>query len=115
MVAAFMALTSCNGSNNGEKLTTVIHLSASQDLLDVCDIEVTYKGKGGVDIVDTVKHHLQESALVIRNPDCGGNAILGHGSVVRQCTVVGESKSEIAISIFSPWSSISIPGGGSSI
>lgn len=64
MVAAIMALTSCTGSNNGEKLTTVIHLSASQDLLDVCDIEVTYKGKGGVDIIDTVRTKIWEKTIV---------------------------------------------------
>ena len=64
MVAALMALTSCSDSNNGEKLTTVIHLSASQDLLDVCDIEVTYKGKDGVDIIDTIRTKIWEKNIV---------------------------------------------------
>ena len=53
---------------------------------------------GNRDISGGMRYSDVRSSLVIRNPDCGGNAILGHGSVVRQCTVVGENKSEVAIS-----------------
>jgi len=53
MVFAILALASCD-SNKGEKLTSEIRLQLSRDLLKVCDLEITYKGKGGVDIVDTI-------------------------------------------------------------
>ena len=65
MVAAIIALTSCGGkASKGDKLTTTIQLKASYDLLEVCDIEVTYKGKGGVDIVDTVKTTTWKKTIV---------------------------------------------------
>ena len=53
---------------------------------------------GNHDISGGMRYSDVRSSLVIRNPDCGGNAILGHGSVVRQCTVVGTNKNETAIS-----------------
>ena len=53
---------------------------------------------GNRDISGGMRYSDVRSSLVIRNPDCGGNAILGHGSVVRQCTVVGTNKNETAIS-----------------
>lgn len=52
---------------------------------------------GNRDISGGMRYSDVRSSLVVRNPDCGGNAILGHGSVVRQCTVVGAAKSETAI------------------
>ena len=48
-------LISCTGeSKRGERLTTMLSVEASQDLIDVCDIEIIYKGKGGVNMVDTI-------------------------------------------------------------
>ena len=50
-----MALTSCvETGKKGERLTTELCIKSSQDLIDVCDIEVTYKGKGGVNMTDTI-------------------------------------------------------------
>lgn len=56
MVLATAAFTSCGGSDtaSGKKLVTTILIKSSQDLIDVCDIELTYKGKGGVDVIDTI-------------------------------------------------------------
>ena len=56
MVLAILALTSCGGSDaaGGNKLGTMIQIKSSQDLIDAYDIEVTYKGKGGVDVIDTI-------------------------------------------------------------
>ena len=48
-----MILTSC-GNAKGEKLSTILSIAPSQDLLEACDIEVTYKGKGGIDMTDTI-------------------------------------------------------------
>lgn len=54
-VTALMMLSSCiDNTKRGERLTTMLTVNPSQDLLEACDIEVTYKGKGGVDIVDTI-------------------------------------------------------------
>ena len=52
---------------------------------------------GNRDISGGMRYSDVRSSLVVRNPDCGGNAILGHGSLVQQCTVVGVAKSETAI------------------
>ena len=50
-----MVLTSClETGTKGERLTTELCIKSSQDLIDVCDIEVTYKGKGGVNMTDTI-------------------------------------------------------------
>lgn len=50
-----MALTSCvERPKEGDQLTTMLTIESSQDLIDVCDIEVTYKGKGGVNKIDTI-------------------------------------------------------------
>ena len=56
MVLAILALTSCGGRDaaGGNKLGTMIQIKSSQDLIDAYDIEVTYKGKGGVDVIDTI-------------------------------------------------------------
>ena len=48
-----MALTSCI-EKRGEQLTSMLTIESSQDLLDACDIEITYKGKGGIDLTDTI-------------------------------------------------------------
>lgn len=50
-----IALTSClETSKKGDRLTTELYVKSSQDLIDVCDIEVTYKGEGGVNMTDTI-------------------------------------------------------------
>ena len=50
-----MALTSCFDKNTKEgQLTTELCIESSDDLMEVCDIEVTYKGKGGVNLIDTI-------------------------------------------------------------
>jgi hypothetical protein len=49
-----MALTSCIEKGNGERLSTMLTIESSKDLLDACDIEITYKGEGGIDLVDTI-------------------------------------------------------------
>ena len=56
MVLVITAFTSCDSRNIrlGNKLVTTINIQSSQDLIDVCDIEVTYKDKGGVDVIDTI-------------------------------------------------------------
>lgn len=46
-------LTSCI-DKRGDRLTSMLTIKSSQDLIDVCDIEITYKGKGGVNMVDTI-------------------------------------------------------------
>ena len=49
------ALTSCvEEGKKGEQLTTMLTIESSQDLIDVCDIEITFKGKGGVNTIDTI-------------------------------------------------------------
>ena len=48
-----MALTSC-GKAKGEKLSSMLSITPSQDLLEACDIEITYKGEGGIDMTDTI-------------------------------------------------------------
>lgn len=57
VLMGIMALTSCHETNKEEGdglLTTELCIMSSQDLIDVCDIEVTYKGKGGVNMTDTI-------------------------------------------------------------
>ena len=48
-----MVLTSC-GNANGERLSTMLSITPSRDLLEACDIEITYKGEGGIDMTDTI-------------------------------------------------------------
>ena len=59
MILATVAIVSCTpGSDNkphGKKeLTTTIQVEASDDLIAASDIEITYKGKGGIDVTDTI-------------------------------------------------------------
>ena len=50
-----MALTSCTGeAKRGDQLTAMLSVESTQDLIDACDIEITYKGKGGINRVDTI-------------------------------------------------------------
>ena len=50
-----MAITSCTeDAKKGDRLTTTLTIESSQDLIDVCDIQITYKGKGGVNTIDTI-------------------------------------------------------------
>ena len=59
LILAAVAIVSCTpGSGNkplGKKeLTTTIQVKASDDLIAASDIEITYKGKGGIDVTDTI-------------------------------------------------------------
>lgn len=59
LILATVAIVSCTpGSDNkphGKKeLTTTIKVEASNDLIAASDIEITYKGKGGIDVTDTI-------------------------------------------------------------
>lgn len=59
MILATMAIVSCTpGSDNkphGKKeLTTTLQVEASDDLIAASDIEITHKGKGGIDVTDTI-------------------------------------------------------------
>ena len=59
LILATVAIVSCSqGSGDnpfGKKiLQTSILVSASDDLIAASDIEITYKGKGGVDVTDTI-------------------------------------------------------------
>ena len=59
LILATVAIVSCTpGSDNkphGKKeLTTTIQVEASEDLIAASDIEITYKGKGGIDVTDTI-------------------------------------------------------------
>ena len=58
MLVAAMALTSCSQQQaENEKdvpLKVTYILDCSKDLLNLCDIVVTYKGNDGVDAVDTI-------------------------------------------------------------
>ena len=59
LILATVAIVSCTpGSDNkphGKKeLTTTIQVEASDDLIAASDIEITYKGKGGIDVTDTI-------------------------------------------------------------
>ena len=59
LILATVAIVSCTpGSDNkphGKKeLTTTIKVKASDDLIAASDIEITYKGKGGIDVTDTI-------------------------------------------------------------
>ena len=50
-----MAITSCTeDAKKGDRLTTMLIIESSQDLIDVCDIQITYKDKGGVNTIDTI-------------------------------------------------------------
>ena len=58
MLVAAMVLTSCgNKQTETEKdvpLKITYSIECSRDLLDFCDMVVTYKGDDGVDVVDTI-------------------------------------------------------------
>lgn len=59
LILATVAIVSCNPesrkSNDGKKqLETFLEVEASEDLIAASDIEITYKGKGGVDVTDTI-------------------------------------------------------------
>ena len=59
LILATVAIVSCTpGSDNkphGKKeLTTTLQVKASDDLIAASDIEITYKGKGGIDVTDTI-------------------------------------------------------------
>ena len=48
VAVAIPAFTSCGEKNNDIKCGTIYHLSISQDLLDLCDIMVSYRGSDSV-------------------------------------------------------------------
>ncbi len=59
LILAALAIVSCTpGSGNNtpgkKELTTTIQVEASDDLIAASDIEITYKGKGGIDVTDTI-------------------------------------------------------------
>ena len=58
MLVAVMALTSCSKQQaESEKevpLKVTYTIECSRDLLNLCDMVVTYKGNDGVDVVDTI-------------------------------------------------------------
>ena len=59
LILATVAIVSCSPgsrkSNDDKKqLETFLEVEASEDLLAASDIEITYKGKGGVDVTDTI-------------------------------------------------------------
>ena len=55
LILATVAIVSCTpGSDNKKELTTTIQVEASDDLIAASDIEITYKGKGGIDVTDTI-------------------------------------------------------------
>lgn len=58
LLAAAIALTSCTQHAETERVTplTVYYtIDCSQELIDSYDLIVTYKDKGGADVVDTIK------------------------------------------------------------
>ena len=59
LILATVAIVSCtseSGNNTlGKKtLTTTLQVEASDDLIAASDIEITYKGQGGIDVTDTI-------------------------------------------------------------
>lgn len=59
LILATVAIVSCSSGSGdnalGKKvLQTTIQVDASSDLIAACDIEITYKGEGGVDVTDTI-------------------------------------------------------------
>lgn len=54
--AAIVSCTSRSGNDplNKRVLQTTIQVKASDDLIAASDIEITYKGKGGIDVTDTI-------------------------------------------------------------
>ena len=59
VILATVAIVSCSQSSGdnpyGKKvLMTNIQVKASEDLIAASDIEITYKGSGGVDVTDTI-------------------------------------------------------------
>lgn len=69
ILATTVALGSCtHGSDKSilskKVLTTTISIEASPDLIAASDIEITYKGKGGVDVTDTISATRWEQRIV---------------------------------------------------
>lgn len=56
MLVATAALTSCDKQQNEKEVPLMVTYSidCSKDLLNLCDLVVTYKGNDGVDVVDTI-------------------------------------------------------------
>lgn len=71
MLVAAMALTSCDQqqaeTNEEVPLKVTYSINCSRDLLDLCDMVVTYKGDDGVNVVDTIKAYPADSALTQYN------------------------------------------------
>ena len=58
MLAATILLTSCGQQQQAETekevpLKVTYSIDCSRDLLDLCDVVVTYKGDDGVDVIDS--------------------------------------------------------------
>ena len=56
MLVATAALTSCDQQQNEKEVPLMVTytIDCSKDLLNLCDLVVTYKGNDGVDVVDTI-------------------------------------------------------------
>lgn len=67
MLAATIMLTSCGQQQQAETekevpLKVTYSIDCSRDLLDLCDVVVTYKGDDGVDVIDTITSNPADSA-----------------------------------------------------
>ena len=71
MMLAAMVLTSCGQkqaeTNEEVPLKVTYSIDCSRDLLNLCDMVVTYKGDDGVNVVDTIKPYPADSALTQYN------------------------------------------------
>ena len=67
MLVASIMLTSCGQQQQAETekevpLKVTYSIDCSRDLLDLCDVVVTYKGDDGVDVIDTITANPSDSA-----------------------------------------------------
>ena len=69
LVLATTATVSCvpgsdKGTSGKKVYKNTIKVEASDDLLAASDIEITYKGKGGVDVIDTITTTSWETKII---------------------------------------------------
>ena len=50
-----------------DQLTSTIVIKSSQDLIDLCDIEITYKGEDGINVTETITTTLWVKTVVNKN------------------------------------------------
>ena len=65
---AIPAFTSCGKKNSNIKCGTIYSLSMSQDLLDLCDIMVSYRGADSIIKTDKV-NDIEWKKMVINKTD----------------------------------------------